>query len=364
MVEPKGEFGVGLIGAGRMGSIRAHLLSTSPSVNFLAISDADPAKARALSQQVEAGFHSGDNRAVIEHPGVRALIVSTPEGDHTESICAALALGKPVLVEKPIALTLEDADRILAAQAETGADLFIGYTQRLRRRYLAIKGHIDEGRLGEVMAARMSIYHSRADAPQMIARSPGVSPFTNSLTYMADMALWFFAPRRPVRVYAQGGGGVLSGAAGPSGGFSDYGWAIVTFEDGAAVSLGVSWILPEKWPAYTASIAMEIFGADGSVTVDDGHRDVMMVSGEGTPAPDPEMEVVFLGSAMPGDWAQGDFIGPMRDETRLFLERVENGREVPLCDAEGGRAALELTLAMELSARAGGELIDLPLKDY
>ncbi len=342
-----------------MGTIRAHLLSSDASVNFLAISDIDPGKASALAQQTEAAFHTGDNRAVVKHPGVDALIVATPEGDHTESICMALAAGKPVLVEKPIALTLEDADRILSARARSGADLFIGYTQRLRRRFVSIKEQIEAGRLGEVMAARLSIYHSRADARQMYARSEMVSPFTNSLTYMADMALWFFAPRRAVRVYAQGGGEIFPDQ--PDG-IGDYGWAIVTFEDGAAANMGCSWILPERWPAYICSIGMEIFGSEGSVVVDDGHRDVMMVSNRWTPSPVTGAEDAFLGSTMPGDWAQGDFYGPMRDETRLFVERVRDGRDVPLCGAEAGRDVLELTLAMERSAREGGGLVDLPLK--
>ena len=90
------EIGIGIIGAGRMGTIRTHLLSSDASVNFLAISDIDPGKASALAQQTEAAFHTDDNRAVIEHPDVDALIVATPEGDHTESICMALAAGKPV----------------------------------------------------------------------------------------------------------------------------------------------------------------------------------------------------------------------------------------------------------------------------
>ncbi len=358
MANAKPEIGIGIIGAGRVGALRAHLAATSPQVTFLAIADKDPARAAALAQQTEAAFHSGENRAVIEHPRVGALIVATPEGEHAEAVCMALALGKPVLVEKPLALSLDDADRILAAQARSGADLFVGYTQRLRRRFLSVKEHIEAGRLGEVMAARLCIYHSRADARQMRERSPGASPFTTSLTYVADLALWFFAPRRAVRVCALGGGGVFSEEAG---GLGDYGWAIVTLEDGAAVSLGCSWILPERWPAYVASIGMDIFGSEGAVAVDDGHKDVILVSGVSTPAPDPSLEVAFLGSAMPGDWALGDFVGPMREESRLFIERVTTGREVPLCGAEAGRAVLELTLAMERSARAGGEVVALPL---
>ena len=89
-------------------------------------------------------------------------------------------------------------------------------------------------------------------------------------------------------------------------------------------------------------------------------RDHNFVAGD--QAADHAVEVAFLGSQMPGDWALGDFYGPMREETRLFLERVTTGREIPLCDADTGRAVLELTLAMEKSAKAGGVVIELPLE--
>lgn len=360
MVIQKKEVGVGLIGAGKIGSLRAHLAATSPVVNFFAISDIDPERARAVAQQNEAAFHTSDNREVIEHPQVDALIVSTPEGEHTEAICMALEIGKPVLVEKPIALTLPDADRIMASKAKGGAELYIGYTQRIRRKFLAIKEHIDAGRLGEVMTARMTIYNTRPTARQVYLRAPHANPFTDEITYMADMALWFFQPRKPVRVYAQAGSEVFHDH--PDG-MGDYGWAVVTFDDGAAACLGGNWALPEHWPATVATISMDIFGSEGAVRIDDGHKDVMMVGNERVPspyAPDSSVEVAFLGSAMPGDWAVGDFVGPMRDETRLFLERVTTGKDVPLCDAETGRAVLELTLAMEESARRGGEVVELP----
>ena len=78
MVIRKKEVGIGLIGAGKIGSLRAHLAATSPVVNFFAISDIDPQRAQAVAQQNEAAFHTSDNREVIEHPQVDALIVSTP----------------------------------------------------------------------------------------------------------------------------------------------------------------------------------------------------------------------------------------------------------------------------------------------
>ncbi|MDP1717031.1 MAG: Gfo/Idh/MocA family oxidoreductase, partial [Burkholderiales bacterium] len=72
------ELGIAVIGSGRIGTLRARLAAKHPSVGFLAISDLDPARARALAEQTDADFHSGDNFEVIARPEVTAVIVSTP----------------------------------------------------------------------------------------------------------------------------------------------------------------------------------------------------------------------------------------------------------------------------------------------
>src|SRR3970282_2686468 len=102
-------------GRGRIRGLRAGLASEHPAVKFMAVSDADPARARELAKKTGAQFHSGDNAAVISRPEVNAVIVSSSEGAHLEPLIQAVELGKPVLVEKPIALTLPDADRVIRA---------------------------------------------------------------------------------------------------------------------------------------------------------------------------------------------------------------------------------------------------------
>ncbi len=72
--------GVAVIGAGRIGTLRARLAAKHPAVRYVAISDADPARAKALAEQSGAQFPSGDNGEIIAHPEVNAVIVSTPEG--------------------------------------------------------------------------------------------------------------------------------------------------------------------------------------------------------------------------------------------------------------------------------------------
>jgi myo-inositol 2-dehydrogenase/D-chiro-inositol 1-dehydrogenase len=121
------ELGVAVIGSGRIGGLRARLAAEHPGVKFLAVSDSDPARARDLAQKSGAQFHSGDNAAVISRPEVNTVIVSTSEGAHVEPIIQAIELGKTVLVEKPIALTLADADRIIHASEKAGVAVHVGY---------------------------------------------------------------------------------------------------------------------------------------------------------------------------------------------------------------------------------------------
>ena len=148
------ELGIAFIGAGRMGSQRAAIAATHPAVRFLAIADIDPARARTVGEKVKADFCSGDNLEVISRPEVNAVVVSTPEHEHTRPVLQALELGKPVLVEKPLALSLDDARKIAAAVREARGDLFVGYTKRYTRSYILAKEYIVEAVWGRCSGRR------------------------------------------------------------------------------------------------------------------------------------------------------------------------------------------------------------------
>ena len=199
------QIGLGIVGSGRMGRLRAHLASGSPEVKFLALSDRDPARAKLIAEETQADFHTGDNEAVLAHPDVDAVIVSTPEFDHADAVCRALELGKPVLCEKPISLSLEDADRILAAYEQSSAELFIGYTQRQRRRFLNAKEQIQRGRLGHLQTARATLYNVTTNGAEIYKRAAHAGPVTDTLTYMVDICLWYFEGSGPKRVLRPGG---------------------------------------------------------------------------------------------------------------------------------------------------------------
>ncbi|HZF20167.1 MAG TPA: Gfo/Idh/MocA family oxidoreductase, partial [Burkholderiales bacterium] len=164
--------GIAVVGAGRIGSLRARLAAGHPAVNFIAVADADPARARDLAQKVGAQFHSGDNLAAISRPEVSAVIVATSEGEHVEPLMQALARGKAVLVEKPIALTLDEADRIVAEAGRNGASLRVGYSRRYKDRYLIAKEQIVQGRVGRIVGASARVFNSRSQALAMLKRNP------------------------------------------------------------------------------------------------------------------------------------------------------------------------------------------------
>ncbi len=355
------ELGIAVVGAGRIGTLRARLAAKHPAVRFLAIADRDPACARALAEQTGAQVHSGDNDDIIAHPDVNAVFVSTPEGEHAAPVRRALELGKPVLVEKPIAMSLADADAILATLKETGGHLRIGYSRRFKECFLRAKEQMLQGRLGRVVGGLARVYNSRAQAFAILKRDPHATPVVDVLTYYVDLMCWFLEGNRPVEVVARGQTGIFR-AAGY--GAHDVTWAIVTFADGAVINFGVSYALPAGYPTLGQSDRVELLGAEGTMIIDDDHMDHLLYSDRGIPhayVPDHQINMAFLGSNTAGDWAVGDFWGPLGNETRSWLDSLVTGQPTVHTTPEQARVNLETTLAIE-RAVATGEPVRLPLK--
>lgn len=355
-----GAIGLGVVGSGRIGSLRARLASEHPAVQFLAVADTDAAKAQKLAEDVGADVWSADNIEIISHPDVNAVVVSTSEGEHAEVVLAALALGKPVLVEKPIALTLGEADRMVVAANESSASLHVGYSRRFRRRYHVAKEQIVQGRMGTILGASARVYNSRTQALAMLERNPGATPVVDALTYYVDLMGWFLEGRQLVEVTAVGQRGVLEAAGHDT---DDLTWAILRYDDGTAVNLGVCYSLPAKYPALGHAARVELIGTDGVMLLDDDHTDQVMYSDVGVPhvyLDDHTVNAVFLSSGTPGDWAMGEFIGPLAAETRAWLDYLAIGKPCNLATPEDARATLEATLAIEQAAQTG-ETVTLPL---
>ena len=345
--------GIAVVGSGRIGTLRARLAAKHPAVDFLAVSDVDPAKAKALAQQANANVHSADNDEVIAHPDVNAVFVSTPENEHMKPICAALRLGKPVLVEKPIALSLPDAKVIMQTIKETNGTLRVGYSRRFKECFLHAKEQMLHARLGRVIGGTARVYNSRATAFSILKRDPHATPVMDVLTYYVDLMCWFLEGNSPVEVVARGQSGIFKDAGYQA---DDVTWAIITFADGAVVNLGISYALPARYPTLGQSDRVELLGAEGTMIIDDDHMNHILYSDRGIPhpyVPDHQVNMAFLGSNSGGDWAVGNFWGSLGNETRAWLDYLSTGNVSIHTTPEQALVNLETTIAIEESARTG-----------
>lgn len=126
---PRRTLGVCVVGCGFMGAIHAARWRDLPRARVLAVADIDPGRAQALAARVGAQAYT-DYAEALRHPGVEAVSVCLPTHLHAEVALAAIGLGKHVLCEKPMALRLEDAERMRAAAQAQGVTLGIGFMRR------------------------------------------------------------------------------------------------------------------------------------------------------------------------------------------------------------------------------------------
>lgn len=353
-----GGVGVAVIGAGSIGTLRAQIAHRHPSVRHLAVCDIVEEKAKRLAEAVGADAWSTDAAEVIDSDQVDCVIVASTEDSHFEPAMAAIMAGKHLLIEKPFTILPSEGEKLLAAADEYGVYVYTGFTQRFRRRYLAIKEHINKGYIGDITSAKATIYLTQAVARSVISRAGTTTPSINTMTYLFDLLIWYLGGDKPSSTYASGAKGIIHEEYGSL----DSTWCVLNFDSGTVANLGVSWELPVFWPANVASMDFEVFGRNGVVSVKDDHRDVLMASHQPVPAPytpDVNMNVALLGSYMPGDWALGEHFGAMQEETHAFINSVGQRRQDPiLATGREGFDVLVVSRAVDTSARTG-EIVDI-----
>jgi myo-inositol 2-dehydrogenase/D-chiro-inositol 1-dehydrogenase len=173
---------VGLIGAGIMGADHARTLHDVPGAVLVAVSDVDPARAAAVG----ADRVVDDPLALID--GVDAVLIASSDATHEAYVRAALAAGKPVLCEKPLAPSAAAAHRIVEAEVALGRRLVsVGFMRRYDAGYVELRRALAAGELG---AARMlHCVHRNASSPPAFTSSMLI---TSSAAHEIDIARWLF----------------------------------------------------------------------------------------------------------------------------------------------------------------------------
>jgi predicted dehydrogenase len=337
-----------VIGTGWCGGIRAETLARSALCKKLHICEIRPdrlAEVKALTNPATATL---DYQDIVRNPAISVVyICTTPEQTHFPITRDCLRAGKHVLLEKPIAMELFEADELIATARRQGVKFTIGYSQRFNPKLAYARARIADGTLGRPVSVMASRHLSR-NLGKRIAGRVRLSPAAMESTHDLDLAFWLLEPAKPVRVYAQGAYGFMQSINGSY----DIMWAVVTMDSGALVAIGGGWNLPPSYPNF-CSTWIEITGTEGSLFLDDTNRDNWLNTVEGGTR--------FPMSTMPGEQVGHVFAGEMGPETLHFLEAVMLDRPV-MVSPEGARAVMECYVAADLSAETGAP-IDLPMNN-
>jgi predicted dehydrogenase len=337
---------VAVIGTGWCGGIRAETLSRYPLTKKLHVCEIRPDRLKEVQALTNAAVATLDYQDIVKNDAIRVVYISTtPENTHYPIARDCLKAGKHVLLEKPIALELYEADELIAIAKRNNVKFTIGYSQRFNTKFAYAKKKLNDGTLGKPVSVMVSRHLSR-NLGKKIASRVRLSPAAMESTHDLDIVFWLLEPAKPVSVYSQGAYGYMQ----PVNGSYDIMWSTVKMDNGVLVAIGGGWNLPPSYPNYCAT-TIEITGTEGSLFLDDTARDHWLNTVKDG--------MQYPMSTMPGEQVDHVFAGQMGPETIHFLESCIMDRP-PMVSPESARTVMECYLAADLSAERN-QPVDIPL---
>lgn len=324
---------VGVIGLGDFGESHLRAYQSLPNVEIRAVASRSAARAEEVARRYGVTRAYTGYEALIADPAIDAMSVTTAEGEHRQPVIAALEAGKAVLVEKPIATSLDDADAMIAAAARSGGLLMPGHVVRFDPNVAALRAAVARGDLGEVVAITARRHRVR----RLVASHGRVHPALVTCIHDLDIMLWVNqSPVRSVRAVHR-----LATQPGQPHGI----WALLTFANGAVGQIESAWLAPDR-SLPVLDDTLTLIGTAGEARVGRGHAGFLAATETGHQHPDVDYEASLHGVTG----------GALKEELANFVARVSD-RTLPLTvTAAEGRAALRVALAMIASAERGEEV--------
>lgn len=325
---------VALVGCGIFGEIHAGSYAEYERSNLVAVCDIDASKAQAFAERFGGRVAGLDE--IADDDSIRAVSVATPDFAHRD-ICVKLAqAGKHILVEKPLATTIEDADAIVAAVEEAGVTCMIDFHNRYNPAITAIRERLDAGTFGRPQMAFARLSDRIEVATDWFTWSSNTGPQWFLGSHACDLVCWLFG-EHPRRVFAEGRKDVLA-ARGVD--CYDAMHIHLSFAEGFA-TVETSWIVPSSWPSV-CDFAFSLQTTEGRCDVALSHQGLVMSDAKEYATP------FLIGKTPVGPESFGFMPLPIRDFVRAVLE----GRPAPVPVSDGAKIT-KLIAAAEASAESG-----------
>jgi UDP-N-acetyl-2-amino-2-deoxyglucuronate dehydrogenase len=350
----EGLHGFAIVGCGVIAPSHARAIQGLPNARLVAAVDVIEDRARLLTAKF-GGEPSNELERVLARPDVDVVSVCVPSGLHAEVGCQAATAGKHVLVEKPIEITLEAADRLIAAAKGAGVKLSVMSQYRYSPGVQRVRELIEQGRLGRLILGdaiikwyRTQEYYDSGDWRGTWALDGGGVLMNQGIHYV-DLLQWMMGPVESVVAHCTTAAHKIE--------VEDVALAVLRFGSGAMGILEGSTTvypgLPER---------LEISGDGGTVIIEVGQLVLCELKDEkgevgsyGTTNNAQRKQVTTSAAADPAALAQGSHLPQVAD----LIDAIETNRD-PLITGAAGRKPLEIILAVYESAKLG-QPVRLPL---
>lgn len=259
-----------------------------------------------------------------------AVILTTPNGMHGQGAAEAAALGKHVLTEKVLEISLESMDRMIHTCREAGVKLAVTYQRRVSPDNIAIKRLLEQRAFGRVFAADMQVKfyrdeaYFRSGAYRGTRAVDGGGPFVQQASHNADLLCWFFG--MPTKVVSMCDRFLHQIEV------EDHGVALLRYPDGMIGTFTASTVCKPGFPTQLA-----IHAEAGSLVMENDQIKLWKMEGVANPA-----QVQFLVHDGASSAAVADTTGH-EGIIRDFVQAIRGNRE-PLVSGEQGKMASELVL--------------------
>jgi len=317
---------IGVVGVGVQGQLHARALRDVRQAELVAVADVSPRNRDWAESElgVRAVPDIGDLLDDVD-----AVTICTPDHLHEDAALTALAAGKRVLLEKPMALSTAGCDRILAGRPDPDA-LMIGHVLRFDPRVNRLREVVQAGELGD-------IWHVKVWRCTSQAVGEGIWDRTSVAWFLGihDADLLRFVTGRDVEVTGAIGRKVLSAS-------HDVVHATVRFDDGAIGTMENNWTLPHSRPSR-ADAGLRVVGANGILEMNLSHNDLLYARRDGGAS--------FLDTYF---WPSRDGGGAynLRTELEAFADAALSGGPTPV-SGEEGRAAVAVVEGIDTALRGG-----------
>jgi len=328
----------GVIGVGTWGEMHVETYQDHPLAEVVAVCDTNRVRAESVADRRRVPKVCHDYEELLDLPEIDAVSVVTPDFAHAEIVVAALNAGKHVLVEKPLATTIADAERIEAAAKRSGRKLMVDFHNRWSPLFAQARDVIQRGEIGKPRY----VYYRLSDVMwvpvEMLSWASRSSVLWFLGSHCVDTLRWMLGDE-VVKVHAVARAEVLRSLGIDT---LDFIISLLEFDDGCVANVENAWILPDGEPTIV-DVKCQILGDAGRILIDGSHHGALQ---KYTATSGKYLDVLVKPEI------HGRSVGFGTESIRHFIDCVANDRE-PLADVRAGVEATRVLLAIERAAREG-----------